>query len=147
MGVNAIWLNPIFESGWFDGGYDVIDFYKVDSRFSTNSDLVDLVRKAHKRDIKVCLDLVAGHTSDKCAWFAESMEKDANQRYSDYYTWSDTVSDRGKKDIELGRKDPLPGCKHSWCLGRGECTEGKILPEKLFRMSAGPELRICRSRP
>ena len=61
LGVNALWLNPIFESGWFDGGYDVIDFYKVDPRFGTNTDLVTLVNEAHKRGIKVCLDLVAGH--------------------------------------------------------------------------------------
>lgn len=108
LGVNAIWLNPIFESGWFDGGYDVIDFYKIDPRFGTNSDLVNLVNEAHKHGIKVCLDLVAGHTSDKCAWFTESKEKDANQRYSDYYIWSDTVSDWEKKNIELRRKDPYP---------------------------------------
>ena len=76
LGVNALWLNPIFESGWFDGGYDVIDFYKVDPRFGTNTDLVTLVNEAHKRGIKVCLDLVAGHSSTKCAWFKESSEKD-----------------------------------------------------------------------
>lgn len=46
LGVNALWLNPIFESGWFDGGYDVIDFYKVDPRFGTNTDLVTLVNEA-----------------------------------------------------------------------------------------------------
>ena len=45
LGVNALWLNPIFESGWFDGGYAVIDFYKVDPRFGTNSDVVTLVRR------------------------------------------------------------------------------------------------------
>ena len=43
LGVNALWLNPIFESAWFDGGYDVLDFYKVDPRFGTNNDLVSLV--------------------------------------------------------------------------------------------------------
>jgi len=74
LGVNALWLNPIFKSGWFDGGYDIIDFYQVDPRFGTNSDLVALVKEAHKRGMKVCLDLVAGHTSDKCAWFKESAE-------------------------------------------------------------------------
>ena len=49
LGINALWLNPIFESGWFDGGYDIIDFYKVDPRFGTNTDLVNLVKEAHKR--------------------------------------------------------------------------------------------------
>ena len=98
LGVNALWLNPIFESGWFDGGYDVIDFYKVDPRFGTNTDLVTLVNEAHKRGIKVCLDLVAGHTSDKCPWFRESMQKDPNQRYSDYFIWTDTISAKDKHD-------------------------------------------------
>ena len=60
LGVDALWLNPVFESGWFDGGYDVIDFYKIDPRFGTNTDMVTLVNEAHKRGIKVCLDLVAG---------------------------------------------------------------------------------------
>ena len=83
LGVNAIWLNPIFESGWFDGGYDVIDFYKVDPRLGKNSDVVTLVNEAHKRGIKIILDLVAGHTSDKCAWFKESSSADGDLRYSD----------------------------------------------------------------
>lgn len=99
LGVNAIWLNPVFESGWFDGGYDVIDFYKVDPRFGTNTDLVNLVEDAHKRGMKVCLDLVAGHSSDKCEWFKKSMEADPNQQYSDYYIWTNEVSDNEKAEI------------------------------------------------
>ena len=108
LGVNALWLNPIFKSGWFDGGYDIIDFYQVDPRFGTNSDLVALVKEAHKRGMKVCLDLVAGHTSDKCAWFKESAQKDPNLRYSDYYIWMDSISQKDKKDIELRLHDPIP---------------------------------------
>lgn len=85
LGVNALWLNPVFESGWFDGGYDVIDFYKIDPRFGTNTDMVELVNAAHKRGIKVCLDLVAGHPSSKSPWFKESASCDVNGRYADYY--------------------------------------------------------------
>lgn len=87
IGVTAIWMNPIFVSGFTDGGYDVIDFYKVDPRFGTNTDLVTLVEKAHSLGMKVILDLVAGHSSDQCEWFKQSQEADANQRYSDYYIW------------------------------------------------------------
>ena len=108
IGVNAIWLNPIFESGWFDGGYDVIDYYKVDPRFGTNSDLVKLVNESHKRGIKVCLDLVAGHTSSECAWFKASAEKDPNGRYSDYFIWLDNISDFEKHEIEERKKEPDP---------------------------------------
>ena len=86
VGITAIWMNPIFVSGWTDGGYDVIDFYKVDPRFGTNTDLVELVQKAHSLGIKVILDLVAGHSSDKCEWFLQSQEAE-NLRYSDYYIW------------------------------------------------------------
>ena len=108
LGVNALWLNPIFESGWFDGGYDVIDFYKVDPRFGTNTDLVTLVNEAHKRGIKVCLDLVAGHSSTKCVWFKESSEKDPNQRYSDYYIWMNDIPESEKKEIEARHQEASP---------------------------------------
>ena len=86
IGVNAIWLNPVYVSGWTDGGYDVIDFYRVDKRFGTNSDLVELISQAHERGIKVVMDLVAGHSSDQCEWFLQSKEA-PNLRYSDYYIW------------------------------------------------------------
>ena len=86
LGVTAIWLNPVYVSGWTDGGYDVIDFYKVDPRFGTNTDLVELVKQAHARGIKVVMDLVAGHSSDQNEWFLQSREA-PNLRYSDYYIW------------------------------------------------------------
>ncbi|MBQ6254563.1 MAG: alpha-amylase [Bacteroidales bacterium] len=99
VGVTAVWLNPVYESGWMDGGYDVIDYYKVDPRFGTNTDMVELFSEAHKRGIKVIMDLVAGHTSDRNQWFLQSMEKDPNQRYSDYYIWTDEISQKDKEDI------------------------------------------------
>ena len=86
LGVTAIWLNPVYVSGWTDGGYDIIDFYRVDKRFGDNDDLVELVREAHARGIKVVMDLVAGHSSDQNEWFLQSREG-ANLRYSDYYIW------------------------------------------------------------
>lgn len=86
IGVNAIWLNPVFKTGWTDGGYDVIDFYRIDDRLGTNTDMVDLIGKAHSLGIKVLLDLVAGHSSDQNEWFKQSCES-ANLRYSDYYIW------------------------------------------------------------
>ena len=86
IGVTAIWLNPVYVSGWTDGGYDVIDFYKVDPRFGTNTDLVELVNQAHARGIKVVMDLVAGHSSDQNEWFLQSKEA-PNLLYSDYYIW------------------------------------------------------------
>ena len=92
LGVRAIWFNTLFVSGWIDGGYDVIDFYRVDPRFGTNNDMVELIEKAHAKGIKVMLDLVAGHTSDKHPWFIQSSQ-DTNLQYSDYYIWSDRLPD------------------------------------------------------
>ena len=86
IGVTAIWLNPIFVSGWTDGGYDVIDYYMVDPRFGTNTDLVNLVNTAHEKGLKVILDLVAGHTSIQSEWFKQSSQA-PDLRYSDYYIW------------------------------------------------------------
>ncbi len=90
LGVTAIWISPIFESEFVDGGYDVTDFYRVDPRFGTNADLVSLVRTAHSKGIRVLLDLVAGHTSDKNAWFLQSRNGEPYQRYTDYYIWTDS---------------------------------------------------------
>lgn len=106
LGVRAIWFNPLFVSGWIDGGYDVIDFYRVDPRFGTNNDMVELIEKAHARGMKVMLDLVAGHTSDKHPWFLQSAQ-DSNLQYSDYYIWSDRLPDaKAEKDLETMLKDP-----------------------------------------
>lgn len=86
IGCNAIWLNPIFESPFGDAGYDVADFLSVASRYGTNEDVGNLCREAHKRGMKICLDLVAGHTSIQHPWFRQAMMKEPN-RFSDWYIW------------------------------------------------------------
>ena len=103
LGVTAIWLNPVYVSGWTDGGYDVIDFYRVDPRFGTNTDLVNLVDKAHSLGMKVVMDLVAGHSSDQCAWFKQSCEA-PNLRYSDYYIWPSFKPEVPEPEMKPGEK-------------------------------------------
>jgi maltose alpha-D-glucosyltransferase / alpha-amylase len=88
LGINAIWLTPIFESPFMDAGYDVQDFYKIAPRYGSEKDLINLIKKAHKRKIKVVLDLVAGHTSDQHAWFKKSQQNTKNE-FSDFYIWTD----------------------------------------------------------
>lgn len=87
LGIDAIWLNPCFESSFQDAGYDVTDFYRVAKRYGTNDDLKRLFREAHKRKMKVCLDLVAGHTSIDHPWFKESQKAIQNE-YTDRYIWT-----------------------------------------------------------
>ena len=84
IGVNAIWLSPCFKSPFKDGGYDVSDFREVAERFGSNADLEELFTQAHRRNIKVCLDMVAGHTSVEHPWFRESCKVEKN-KYSNYY--------------------------------------------------------------
>jgi len=91
LGVNAIWLHPCFESPFQDAGYDVADFRMVAPRYGTNADLKRLFRLAHKRGMKVILDLVAGHTSVKHPWFMESCKARKN-KYSNYYIWTDSCA-------------------------------------------------------
>ena len=90
MGFNGIWLNPCFKSPFFDGGYDVEDYYTVAPRYGTNADLKKLFVEAHKRDILVLLDLVPCHTAVTCQWFKESMKAEHNA-YTGRYLWTDSI--------------------------------------------------------
>ena len=90
LGVNAVWLNPIYKSPFKDGGYDVADYNEIDKRFGTMEDLENLIKTFHDRDIKIILDLVIGHTSDKHKWFKKSTSAKRN-KYWDYYVWTDSL--------------------------------------------------------
>ena len=72
LGIDAIWLTPIYLSPQIDNGYDVADYRTVDPMFGNNQDLKELIDRAHRLNIKVILDMVANHTSDQCIWFKES---------------------------------------------------------------------------
>ena len=85
IGCNAIWINPIFESPFGDAGYDVADFYKVAPRYGTNNDLKNLFAAAHKRGLRVCLDLVAGHTSIANPWFQQICARPAQPLFELVY--------------------------------------------------------------
>ena len=88
LGVNLLWLNPCFDSPFMDAGYDVADFYKIAPRYGTNQDMQNLFDEAHKRDMRVCLDLVAGHSSVECEWFKQSASLEKTE-YDKYYIWTD----------------------------------------------------------
>jgi maltose alpha-D-glucosyltransferase/alpha-amylase len=89
LGVDCIWLLPIYESPLRDGGYDISDFMKVLPEFGDLGDFVELVDEAHKRGMRIIADLVMNHTSDEHPWFQAS-RADPDGPYGDYYVWSDT---------------------------------------------------------
>jgi len=87
LGITGIWLMPVFDSPSYHG-YDVIDYRKIEKDYGTNADFATFLAAAHKRGIKVILDLVLNHTSDQNPWFIASAKKDP--KYADWYVWSDT---------------------------------------------------------
>ena len=92
LGCNAIWLNPVYDSPFMDAGYDVRDYYKVAPRYGTNEDLVRLFEAAHRKEMKILLDLVPGHTSDTHPWF--QVAKRAKQsELSNRYIFTKSVWD------------------------------------------------------
>ncbi len=90
LGVTCLWLNPIHPSPDRDDGYDVADFYNVDPRFGTLGDFAELLHQAGNRGIKVIIDLVVNHTSDKHPWFV-SARSSPDSPYRDWYVWSETA--------------------------------------------------------
>ena len=91
LGVNLIWLCPIYDSPMDDNGYDVRDYEKIDKTFGSMEDFDKLLKEAHSRGIKIMMDLVLNHTSDEHKWFIESENR--NGKYTDYYIWQDPIYD------------------------------------------------------
>jgi maltose alpha-D-glucosyltransferase / alpha-amylase len=89
LGIDCIWLLPIFESPLRDGGYDISDFMSILSEFGNIGDFVELVEEAHERGIRVIADLVMNHTSEQHPWFQAS-RSDPDGPFGDFYVWSDT---------------------------------------------------------
>ncbi len=90
LGVDAVWVNPFFESPFGDGGYDISDYYKIAPRYGTNDDAKKLFDEAHKRGLKILFDFVASYTSIEHPWFKASAGQKKN-RYSNWYVWTDNV--------------------------------------------------------
>jgi trehalose synthase len=88
LGVTCLWLMPFYPSGGRDDGYDVDDFYGVDPRYGDHGDLVEVIRTARDRGIRVIADVVVNHTSDQHPWFQDARtSRDA--QFRDYYVWVD----------------------------------------------------------
>lgn len=94
LGIDVIWLSPVYESPQDDNGYDISDYRKIWNKFGTNEDMYRLIEQAHNRGIKIVMDLVANHTSDEHKWFVES-KKSKDNPYRDYYFWKDEKNNWG----------------------------------------------------
>ena len=85
LGVDVVWLSPVYKSPQDDNGYDISDYQDIDPLFGTLEDMDELLAEAHKRGLKIVMDLVVNHTSDEHAWFQASRDKD--DPHADWYWW------------------------------------------------------------
>jgi trehalose synthase len=107
LGITCIWLMPFYPTPDRDDGYDIIDFYNVDSRLGTLGDFVEFVRTANDRGIRVIADLVVNHTSDKHPWF-RSARSSKNSPFRDYYVWrSDEPPDTSDEVVFPGEQESI----------------------------------------
>lgn len=88
LGIDIIWLSPVLESPLDDNGYDISDYYRIFKEYGTMEEYDHMLNEAHKRGIKVLMDLVVNHTSDEHPWFIES-RKSKDNPYRDYYIWKE----------------------------------------------------------
>ena len=106
LGVDAVWLSPFFKSPMADMGYDVSDYRAVDPTFGTLEDFDALVAELHRHGLKLIIDQVLSHSSDRHPWFIESRASRANPR-ADWYVWADPEAGRhGAEQLALGVRRP-----------------------------------------
>ena len=90
LGINVIWMSPVYKSPNDDNGYDISDYQDIMTEFGTMEDFDELLAAAHERGIRIVMDLVVNHTSDEHPWFIESRSSKENPK-RDYYIWRDAV--------------------------------------------------------
>ncbi|MFE7846274.1 alpha-amylase family protein [Microbacterium sp. NPDC057407] len=106
LGVTCLWLMPFYPTADRDDGYDVTDFYGVDPRLGTHGDVVEVIRTARDRGIRVIVDLVVNHTSDRHPWFV-SARRSPTSPYRDFYVWRDEPPANNTNTVFPGEESTL----------------------------------------
>ncbi|MBZ6011013.1 glycoside hydrolase family 13 protein [Leuconostoc gelidum] len=106
LGIDFIWINPIYKSPNIDNGYDISDFQDISEDYGTIEDFKRLLDEAHKLNIRVIMDLVVNHTSDQHHWFKEA-RKSKDNPYHNFYIWQDNINDTRPNDWENFTNDPV----------------------------------------
>lgn len=99
LGIDVIWLSPVYKSPNDDNGYDISDYEAILPEFGTMADMDELIREAKQRGIQIIMDLVVNHTSDEHPWFKEAKKSKTNP-YRDYYIWRDPVNGGPPNDLQ-----------------------------------------------
>jgi alpha-glucosidase len=132
LGVDALWLSPVFTSPMADFGYDVADFCDIDPVFGTLADMDELIAACHQRDIRLLLDWVPNHTSDQHPWFVESRSSRTNPR-ADWYVWRDEPANNWHASFPRGDRawqfDPARGQYYLRCFAPEQADLNWDVPE------------------
>jgi alpha-glucosidase len=142
LNVETIWLSPVYRSPMVDFGYDVEDFVDIDPIFGTLDDFDELVSKAHSLGLKILMDFIPNHSSDRHRWFVESRKGGKDNPYSDYYVWHDG------KLLENGTRVPpnnwvscFTGPAWTWDEGRKQYYLHQFVPEQPDLNYRNPKVR------
>jgi alpha-glucosidase len=126
LGVDAVWLTPIYRSPFRDLGYDISDYCSIDSAFGTLDDFDLLLGRLHDAGIRLILDLVPNHTANDHAWFVESRSSRDNAK-ADWYIWADPAENGGPPNNWLSR---FGGSAWEWCEARRQYYYHSFLVEQ-----------------
>jgi alpha-glucosidase len=131
LGIDAIWLSPLYPSPDFDFGYDVADYVGVDAKYGSPADFEHLVQAAHRRGIRIILDLVLNHSSSAHAWFQASRESRDGQ-FADWYIWRDSPgrSLLGRRRTPNNWRSFFGGPAWTWVEERQQFYMHTFLPEQ-----------------
>lgn len=130
LGIDVIWLSPVYQSPNDDNGYDISDYQAIMEEFGTMEDYDRMLARAHELGIKIMMDLVVNHTSDEHAWFVES-RKSVDNPYRDFYIWR-----KGKDGKEPNNWGLVSVVRHGNMIHRRICISC-ICFRKNSRISTG----------
>ncbi len=116
LGVGAVWLCPVYPSPNVDNGYDISDYTGINPAFGTMKDFDELIAEADKRGIKIVMDMVFNHTSDRHEWFLQSKQDRTNPK-ADWYIWRDAKPDGS---VPTNWRGIFGGSAWEWCRERGQ---------------------------
>lgn len=137
LGIGAIWLTPIYPSPMVDNGYDISDYTAIDSAYGTMKDFERLVSRAKRRGIKIVMDLVYNHSSDRHAWFIESKSSRKNPK-ADWYIWRDAKADGS---APTNWRSIFGGSAWTWCEERQQFYLHTFAKEQPDLNWENPEVR------
>src|SRR5699024_5873933 len=99
LGIDVIWLTPVYMSPQNDNGYDISDYFSIDPMYGTMEDFEQLLDETHSRDMKLVMDLVVNHTSTEHIWFQQAASS-LNSAYRDFYIWKEAASGKEPNNWE-----------------------------------------------